>query len=64
MDGVWFHTNCVGTYQSAQGTVSGTRDLTSASGVLDGMLGNGIFALNNAGHCTAANHTWSLKPAP
>jgi hypothetical protein len=54
---------CVGNYLGAQGTVNGTRDATSASGLLNGSLFNGIFALNFAGSCTATDHTWSLKPA-
>jgi hypothetical protein len=61
--GVWSATACIGSYVGAQGTVSGTRDATSASGVLNGSLFNGIFALNFAGSCTATDHSWSLKPA-
>jgi len=61
--GVWSTTACVGNYVGAQGTVSGTRDAMSASGLLNGQLVNGIFALNFAGSCTAVDHTWSLKPA-
>jgi hypothetical protein len=60
--GVWSAAACVGSYVGAQGTVSGTRDATSASGLLNGSLVNGIFALNFAGSCTATDHTWSLKP--
>jgi hypothetical protein len=61
--GVWSHSSCVGSYFGAEGTVSGTRDATSASGLLNGRLVNGIFALNNQGFCPAIDHTWSLKPA-
>lgn len=60
--GVWSATACVGSYVGAQGTVNGTRDATSASGLLNGSLVNGIFALNFAGSCAATDHTWSLKP--
>jgi hypothetical protein len=60
--GLWSRSSCVGTYFGAQGTVSGMRDGTSAGGLLDGTLRNGIFALNNQGFCTATDHTWSLKP--
>jgi hypothetical protein len=61
--GVWSAAACIGNYLGAQGTVNGTRDATSASGLLTGSLFNGIFALNFAGSCTATDHTWSLKPA-
>ena len=61
--GGWSPSSCVGTYHGAQGTVTGTRDATSASGLLNGTLVNGIFALNNQGFCQATDHTWSLKPA-
>ena len=60
--GVWSATACVGSYVGAQGAVNGTRDATTASGLLSGSLVNGIFALNFAGSCTATDHAWSLKP--
>jgi hypothetical protein len=63
MDGVWFPAGCPGSYLGAQGTVSGTRDATSASRLLNGTLNNGIFALNRSGYCPATDHPWSLKPA-
>lgn len=62
MDGVWFPAGCPGNYVGAQGTVNGTRDGTSAGGVLDGSLVNGIFALNFAGSCPATDHRWWLTP--
>jgi hypothetical protein len=62
-DGVWFPSGCPGNYLGAEGTVSGTRDATSASGLLNGNLSNGIFALNFYGWCPATDHAWSLKPA-
>jgi hypothetical protein len=62
-DGDWFPNGCPGTYLGATGTVTGTRDSTSASGVLNGTLSNGIYALNNAGSCPATDHAWSLVPA-
>ena len=61
--GVWSPTACVGTYVGAEGKVSGARDATSASGLLDGTLSNGIFALNFHGSCTAADHRWAITPA-
>ncbi len=61
--GVWSATACVGSYVGAQGAVNGTRDATSASGLLSGSLVNGVFALNFAGSCAATDHTWSLRPA-
>jgi hypothetical protein len=60
--GVWSATACVGIYVGAQGSVNGTRDGRSASGLLSGSLVNGIFALNFGGSCTATDHTWSIKP--
>jgi len=61
--GVWSPSSCIGSYVGAQGTVSGTRDAASASGLLNRQLVSGIFALNSAGSCSAIDHTWSLKPA-
>jgi len=63
-DGMWFPSGCPGNYLGAQGTVSGTRDATSASGLLNGTLSNGIYALNFFGWCPATDHTWSLTPVP
>jgi hypothetical protein len=61
--GVWSHSSCVGSYFGAEGAVSGTRDATTANGLLNGRLVNGIFALNNQGFCQAIDHTWSITPA-
>jgi hypothetical protein len=63
IDGVWFPRGCPGNYLGAEGTVSGTRDATSASGLLNGTLSNGIYALNYSGSCPAPDHAWSLRPA-
>lgn len=64
LDGAWFPSGCPGDYLGATGTVSGTRDAASASGLLNGTLFNGIYALNYYGFCPATEHTWSLTPVP
>jgi hypothetical protein len=56
----WFPTGCPGEYLFAQGTITGIASTTSGSGLLNGTVGNGIWAYDYSGDCPATDHSWSL----
>jgi hypothetical protein len=58
--GRWFPSGCPGGYLDAEGTITGIASATSGSGLLNGTLGNGIWAYNFSGTCPATDHSWSL----
>jgi hypothetical protein len=57
----FFDTPCFGGYLTASGAISGRKAPDgSASGLMDGNVGQGIVALNFGAGCRAKDHRWSL----